>query len=124
VARILQALVAKDVLVEANGKLPPLKNSKKWAWMGAPGEVNWEDWMSDNPRYSENAIPPNPATKAPAVPVVAGAAEADAAGGVITDEKAAKADGGKKAGTEVVEVEKEFAAVPEIELGPVVEVKA
>ena len=46
-ARILIALSEKDVLFEANAKLPHANGRKKWPWMGAPGEVNWEEWMSD-----------------------------------------------------------------------------
>lgn len=41
------ALAEKDVFFEPNAKLPHVNGRKKWPWMGAPGEVNWEEWMSD-----------------------------------------------------------------------------
>jgi hypothetical protein len=45
VGRILIALAEKDVLLEPNARLPHGNNSKKWVWMGEPGEVRWEKWM-------------------------------------------------------------------------------
>lgn len=46
VARILTALADRDVLIEPNARLPPARNAKTWPWMGAPGEVKFEEWMS------------------------------------------------------------------------------
>jgi hypothetical protein len=40
----LTALGDQDVLIETNGRL--VASGKRWAWMGAPGEVKWEEWMS------------------------------------------------------------------------------
>lgn len=31
------------MLIEANARLT---QKKRWPWMGAPGEVKWEEWMS------------------------------------------------------------------------------
>lgn len=60
VARILTYLADQDVLIEPNGKLPPARNSKTWPWMGAPGQVNFEEWMSkqvfDKPDKAEDAV--------------------------------------------------------------------
>lgn len=43
IARILIELGDQDVLIETNSRI---NQKKKWPWMGKPGEVNWEDWMS------------------------------------------------------------------------------
>ena len=43
-SRILTALGDQDVLIETNGRLHAGK--KRWHWMGSPGEVKWEEWMS------------------------------------------------------------------------------
>lgn len=42
-SRILIALGDQDVLIEANGRIA---QKKRWPWMGPPGEVQWEEWMS------------------------------------------------------------------------------
>jgi hypothetical protein len=62
------ALAEKDVLFEANAKLPPPNGRKKWPWMGAPGEVNWEEWMSDarTKPLATTVAPPTTGTAAPA----------------------------------------------------------
>jgi hypothetical protein len=33
----------QDVLIETNSRI---NQKKRWPWMGKPGEVKWEDWMS------------------------------------------------------------------------------
>jgi hypothetical protein len=43
IARILIELGDQDVLIETNSRI---NQKKRWPWMGKPGEVNWEDWMS------------------------------------------------------------------------------
>ncbi|WWC65753.1 uncharacterized protein I303_108375 [Kwoniella dejecticola CBS 10117] len=48
IARILIALSEKDVMFEANGIIHPIGHGKRYPWMGAPGEIKWEDWMSTN----------------------------------------------------------------------------
>lgn len=39
---MLIALAERQVLIEPNGKLPPPRNTKRWPWMGKPGEVVWD----------------------------------------------------------------------------------
>lgn len=41
ISRILRAIADRGVLIESNAMLPPASNSKRWAWMGQPGEVLW-----------------------------------------------------------------------------------
>ena len=43
IARILIELGDQDVLIETNSRI---NQKKRWPWMGKPGEVKWEDWMS------------------------------------------------------------------------------
>jgi hypothetical protein len=43
VARVLTALGDQDVLIESNARI---NQKKRWPWMGKPGEVKWEEWMS------------------------------------------------------------------------------
>ena len=44
VSRILVAISERDVLIDANARLS--STPKRWAWMGEPGVVKWESWMS------------------------------------------------------------------------------
>jgi hypothetical protein len=51
VARILIAISNKpNVLIEPNAIVKPPAQMRKWPWMGSkPGEIKFEEWMS-NPR--------------------------------------------------------------------------
>jgi hypothetical protein len=40
---VLTALGDQDVLIESNARI---NQKKRWPWMGKPGEVKWEEWMS------------------------------------------------------------------------------
>lgn len=44
VFRVLTELGDQDVLIETNGRLD---RGKRWPWMGLPGEVRFEEWMSE-----------------------------------------------------------------------------
>ena len=48
VSRILSAIAERDVIIEPNSRGIHPNNTKKWPWMGRPGEIKWEEWMSDN----------------------------------------------------------------------------
>ncbi|ORX37795.1 hypothetical protein BD324DRAFT_623342 [Kockovaella imperatae] len=60
ISRILIAISERDVIIEPNARAVHPNHGKKWPWMGPPGVVKWEEWMTDNEdRLATMALPAN-----------------------------------------------------------------
>lgn len=48
IARVLIAISERDILLEANARLPHPHSARRYPWMAEPGVVSWEEWMDDS----------------------------------------------------------------------------
>jgi hypothetical protein len=90
--------------------------------MGKPGEVHWEEWMSDNKRPVEERGKPTPGEAAKVSKGESGNATATGKE-LVGDQPRLKTAGGQVVDEKVKEMEKSMAAV-DLGLGAVVLVKA